>query len=230
MNAYDVTPRVWWRSCRWTIGLTCLMLVLNWGHLAESPAAAGRLLNWLQFDRDAIMAGEFWRVVTGNLVHWSREHFWLDVGAFLIIGLLYEPKFGRRYPWLLLSSAAAVGISLFVFQPDLHTYRGLSGVDSGQFAGAVAIECLAAMKERRRWIWVAPAATIFCGKIGYEALSGRLFFGTESLGNIGQPVPLAHVAGVLATGAYLAVLTARNSPSRTIVSGTAEYVCPWRLC
>jgi hypothetical protein len=42
--------------------------------------------------------------------------------------------------------------------------------------------------------------------VGREQVIAVLeFFGTESLGDIGQPVPLAHAAGVLAAGAYLAL-------------------------
>ncbi len=229
MKSNEASSGGWWRSCRWTIGLACLLLVLNSGHLPGVPAAAGGILNWLQYDRDAIAAGECWRLLTCNLVHWSREHFWLDVGAFVIVGVLYERQLGRLYSWLLLASAVAVGLALFVFRPDLQTYRGLSGVDSGQFAAALAIECLAAIRDRRRLCWFAPAAIMFFTKITYEALSGRMFFGTEGLGNIGVPVPLAHVAGVIATGALLTVVACTTvKRSNAIVCGTAAYACPWR--
>jgi rhomboid family GlyGly-CTERM serine protease len=114
-----------------------------------SPSA-NRLIHLLQYDRDAVQSGEFWRLVTGNLVHWGREQFWLDAGAFLVIGLLFEPKLGRRTLWLILSSSVAVGAGIFLLLPDLQTYRGLSGVDGGLFAarGATNLSCW----EDSRWI------------------------------------------------------------------------------
>ncbi len=39
---------------------------------------------------------------------------------------------------------------------------------------------------------------IFSLKIVWELSTGQMFFGTESLGNIGIPVPVSHAAGTLA--------------------------------
>ena len=66
-------------------------------------------------------------------------------------------------------------------------------------------------------------------KIIYECGTGQMFFGTESLGDIGQPVPLAHGIGVLATGAYLALAgCAKLAAPRASDAGMVAYVCPWR--
>jgi hypothetical protein len=98
--------------------------------------------------------------------------------------------------------------------PQLEIYRGLSGVDSGQFAAALCVEIGLAVCQRRRWLWVAPAAVIFATKILYEATSGRLFFGTEALGSIGLPTPLAHIAGAAAgIGLTICLLFVLRPPS-----------------
>ena len=195
----------WWMSCRWTLGLVAAMAVLNLGLFPNAPEAFARLIADLQFDRQAILAGQLWRLATGNLVHWSVEHFFLDVGAFLVVGLLYERRLPRSYAWILLASGVAVGCSLLIFQPEMCIYRGLSGVDSGQFVAALGVEFWLARRHPARWIWVAPAAAVFAAKILYECTSGQTFFGTESLGNIGLPIPLAHAAGVLGAGICLAL-------------------------
>lgn len=197
MPVNEVGSRTGWKRCPWTLGLGMLMLLVNFG-VSGTPSFGGWLAHGLEFDRQAILDGQVWRLVTGNLVHWSPEHFYLDVGAFLLVGWLYEPLSGRRYPWLLLSAGLAVGVGLLLFLPELKTYRGLSGVDSGQFVGALLIEVAAARGQPVRWLWAAPAATIFLVKILYECGTGNLFFGTESLGDIGTPVPLAHLAGAAA--------------------------------
>ncbi|MCD4727486.1 MAG: rhombosortase [Pirellulales bacterium] len=191
-------PNRWWKDRVWTLGLCAAMVVMNLGLLPHAPAAARSLLDYLQFDRAAILHGQIWRLLTGNLVHWSLEHFLLDVGVFLAIGLMYEPARRRQYPWLLLAAALSVGLSVLSFLPEMSIYRGLSGVDSGQFVLALAVEFQLARTERRRWLWLAPVLGIFTLKIVSETVSGQMFFGTESLGNIGLPTPLAHAAGATA--------------------------------
>jgi hypothetical protein len=92
---------------------------------------------------------------------------------------------------------------VLVFRPDVAVYRGLSGVDSGQFAAALAVECWLATRQPRRWAWVAPVAAVFGFKILYECVSGELFFATESLGSIGLPTPVAHAAGAVTALAFV---------------------------
>jgi rhomboid family GlyGly-CTERM serine protease len=171
------------------------------------------LIEWLQFDRDAILAGQLWRLVTGNLVHWSMEHFLLDVGAFLVVGVMVEGHLKQNYLWILLAAAVAVGCGVLALAPEMTVYRGLSGVDSGQFAAALCIESAAALRDRRRWIWVAPAMSIFVLKIVYECTSGQMLFGTESLGDIGIPTPVAHAAGAAAAVALICGTMLVQSPT-----------------
>jgi len=178
--------------------------VANAGLLSGAPAFAQALARWLEYDRSAILDGQWWRLVTGNFVHWSPEHFLLDAGAFLFVGLLYERRLRRAYPWLLLTSALAVGCGAMALLPDMQTYRGLSGVDSGQFAAALCVEAELARRDRSRWLWLAPVAAVFAAKLLFEAGTGQMLFGTQSLGNIGVPVPLSHAAG---TASALGLLT-----------------------
>ncbi len=220
----------WWHDRQWTIGICLAMLIANLGLFRGSPVWASELVALLQYDRAAIASGEVWRFITGNLVHWSPEHFALDVGVFLIVGCLYEPIVRRGYPWLMMAAALVVGGSLFLFQPDLATYRGLSGVDSGQFAAALGIESLIAWREKRRWLWVGPAAAIFLAKIVFECGTGQMFFGTEALGDIGLPVPLAHVAGIASVSVLVAICLLTKSIERKSESHESLHgdVALWR--
>jgi rhomboid family GlyGly-CTERM serine protease len=207
----ETTP--WWHAFRWTLLLTALISVANIGLLPAVQGWFGGLTEWLQFDRDAILAGQLWRLVTGNLVHWSMEHFLLDVGAFLVVGLMVEGYLKQNYAWILLASAVAVGCGVLAFAPEMTVYRGLSGVDSGQFAAALCVESATALRDRRRWIWVAPAMSIFVIKIVYECTSGQMLFGTESLGDIGIPTPVAHAAGAAAAVALVCGTMLAQSPT-----------------
>ena len=194
----------WYQKYRWTLALCAVMAVANAG-LFINAGLLEQCIDGLQFDRQAILDGQIWRLVTGSLVHWSQEHFLLDVGAFALVGMLYEPRLGRAYPWVILSAGMAVGLGILFFLPDMAIYRGLSGVDSGQFAAALAVECRAATDNPRHWIWLAPVTGIFIAKIAFELTCGQMFFGTESLGDIGLPTPLAHAAGALFGGVTILV-------------------------
>ena len=219
----------WWHGREWTLAMCLAMLLFNLGLFAGSPNWAGRLVTALQYDRTAVLNGEVWRIITGNMVHWSPEHFALDVSVFLVVGFLFEPMIHRAYPWLIFASALAVGVAVFLFQPELTVYRGLSGVDSGQFAAALGIECLVACREKRRWLWAAPATAIFLAKIVYECTSGRLFFDTESLGSIGLPVPMAHAAGVSAVmGLVVICLWMKRSEFQVQRESQDKEIALWR--
>ena len=200
-------------STPWTLALTGALVALNVGLFIESTFAAS-LIHGLQFDRSAILGGELWRIVTGNLVHWSTEHFLLDVGSFLVLGMFCERTLGRRYVGVLAGAALAVGASLMILAPELAIYRGLSGVVSGQFAAALAAEFGQAPADRRKWIWLLPATGIFAVKIAFECITGQMFFGTEALGDIGTPVPLAHLVGVLGAVGFLAAVWIARRASR----------------
>lgn len=193
------------RSVSWTLGLAAVMLLANWSLFCRSSALPGKLTALLEYDREAILHGELWRLVTGNLVHWSAEHFVLDVGAFIVLGLLYEPPFKRArmaFGSFLLFDALAIGAAMFALLPDMNVYRGLSGVDSGAFAAALFVEAAQARRDPRRWFFLAPAIAVFVAKIGFECWTGELFFGTSSLGDLGQPVPLSHATGAVAALLY----------------------------
>lgn len=197
------------RPFRFTLAIAAFLLVVNLDVLTGTQDSANGIAETLQYDRQAIFDGQFWRLVTGNLVHWSREHVALDVGAFLLIGLLYERSLRRSLPIVCLVVSLAIGLTLLIFLPQLGIYRGLSGVDSGLFAAALAVEFALARNEPRRWCWLLPAGAIFSVKIAYECATGHLFFGTSALGELGMPVPLAHATGALIATIWRAAIYRR---------------------
>ena len=95
----------WWRSCRWTLGLTVVLVGLNPGCLPASR----RLLNLiaaLQFDRQAILDGQL--VAAAH-----RQPRPLEQGTFsarwrLSSSASSTSQNGRVYPWLLLAAGPAV--------------------------------------------------------------------------------------------------------------------------
>lgn len=214
----------------WTFWIAAFIVVLNFGLFTWAPSGFEELLSWLEFDRSAILARQVWRIMTGNLVHWSIEHLLLDIGAFLIVGWLYEQAIGRSYLWILAFAGLAVGVNSLIFLPEMATYRGFSGIDSGQFAVVLCLELRMALRNRRNFVYLIPAAILFFTKLIFESLTGRMFFGTESLGDIGQPVPLAHVAGAVAAllffvGTRFCQTTIKSGPPIQAFSRTTKQEC-----
>jgi rhomboid family GlyGly-CTERM serine protease len=149
----------------------------------------------LEFNREALAQGEYWRILTGHLVHFNASHFVWDVGAlFLLAATLPSLSAGG---WLRLLGGAAVVISAGVcfFATQLESYRGLSGVDCALFGAAATGFVVRAFRERD---FPLLAVTLLAGfgflaKSQWELQQGTTLF-AQSDGNF-VPVPLAHLLG-----------------------------------
>ncbi|MCW8196504.1 rhombosortase [Proteobacteria bacterium 005FR1] len=143
----------------------------------------------LRYERQPILDGEVWRLLTGHLVHLGWAHLLLNVAAlvFLLFGL------GACPPHLsanLIVIAFAVSSGLLIFEPALEWYVGLSGVLHG-------IAVLVALR-----LWTADrliAAALFAGtaaKIVWEQTTGADADLVRQIG--GEVIIDAHLYGFLA--------------------------------
>jgi rhomboid family GlyGly-CTERM serine protease len=143
-----------------------------------------------RYERLAIESGEYWRLVTGHLVHLGVGHLWPNLAATAIIGLLFEGVF-RNADWLRIgaASAAAIDLGLYALEPQVQWYVGLSGVLHGYVAaGALAL------LMRRDKLGVVLAMGV-AAKLIFEQLSGPVPFTAASVG--GPVVVAAHLYGVI---------------------------------
>ena len=172
---------------------TYLILAIGLMFIAQFPASQA----WLAWDRDAILNGEVWRILTGNLTHTNWPHMIMNALALAIITFIFRLHFSARpYSFLLLTLAAAVGLGIFI--SDIEWYAGLSGVLHGLFGWGAVRDIQA--RQKGGWLLLAGLA----GKIGWEQ-----FFGgsASSAALIGARVAVeAHLAGALA-GFAVALLT-----------------------
>ena len=149
----------------------------------------------LEYDRTAIEAGELWRLVTCHLTHLSLDHLVWDGLTFLALGAACERRGRRGFVLALAASAVAIPAALFVLDPGLAVYRGLSGLDMA-LAGL-----LAACELERRPRVAGAALAALAAKLVYELAAGGVLFvrldGAEA-------VPLAHLAGA-AIGAAVGI-------------------------
>jgi len=166
---------------RFTLGLAGVMLLLYW---FAGPAPA----SWV-YERSAIAAGEWWRLLSAHLVHSDGEHLLWNLAALLIIGFLLE----RRSPALLLSGLltgmAAVDGWLWFGLPELQRYCGLSGVLNTWLALLLYI----LWRETRQPMVVLVAGACVAKLLVELSTAEALFTATAWIS-----VPSAHLAGVLA--------------------------------
>lgn len=89
----------------------------------------------LAWDRVSIADGDYWRLITGHLVHNNSNHLLLNSVGITIALLLIRDTFGvRSFCTLNFLVALLTGIFLYVFEPQLYYYVGFSAVLHGLVA------------------------------------------------------------------------------------------------
>jgi rhomboid family GlyGly-CTERM serine protease len=90
----------------------------------------------LGYDRAAVAAGEWWRLVTAHLAHLSVRHGLMNVAALAMIAWLFRSDFGpAAWSGGFAVPALVIGVGLYAGWPGVGWYVGLSGVLHGLVAG-----------------------------------------------------------------------------------------------
>lgn len=159
---------------------------------------------WLAFERDAIHDGQVWRLLTGHLTHAGWRHLALNLlGAVLLVGLFRHSLSPWRWLVALLLMALATSAGLWLGQPRLQCYVGLSGVLHGVLVVGLGREVVHGERFPRL------VALLLAAKLAVECTHGPL----TPAALIGVPViPVAHLYGALG-GLLAALLLIRPAPS-----------------
>lgn len=141
-----------------------------------------------RYERSAVLDGEVWRIVTGQLVHLGTGHLLLNLAGLVMIGWVFGPGL-RAARWLgvLAGSWVAIGIGFVWLEPQLAWYVGLSGLLHGLLLGAAVLDH--GLDARFRGVFIAGVI----GKLGWEQWAGALPFTAEAAG--GPVVVDAHLYG-----------------------------------
>jgi rhomboid family GlyGly-CTERM serine protease len=155
---------------------------------------------WLELDRSGALAGELWRLLSGHFTHWNLAHLAWDGVAFAALGSQCWQASRALFWRCLLGSALAVSVVVLACQPEIHIYRGLSGIDAAFFAALSVDKLRDASRARRRGPLLVVAATgaLFAAKLIYEVVTATAFF--VDLGPGVVPLPLAHLVGAAVGG------------------------------
>lgn len=171
-----------------TLALSALLVLLGLFPAVTEPL--------LQFDRDQIRDGAWWRLLSGQLVHYGYYHLAMNVAALLLCGVVLLRQLTLwTYLLILLISAAAVGLGLYFFTADLSFYAGLSGILHGLILAGLM------MGLREVPLFNGLVIIVFLGKLIHEQMPG--FDTSHAL----LPVPVAvdaHAYGAM--GGVLAVI------------------------
>ena len=156
-----------------------------------------------RYERVGLEGGQYWRLLSGHLVHLGWGHLWPNVAALLIVGFLFEGVF-RTADWLRsgLVSVAAIDAGLYLLEPTVPWYVGLSGV----LHGFVAAGAFALLLQRQAL--GAVLAIGLCGKLLFEQIFGPV---PLTAGAVGGPVIVAaHLYG--AAGGFVATAVGHFVP------------------
>ena len=120
-------------TCPLAITLTCIALIL----LPESGQQA------LEWQRDALLSGQLWRLVSGHLTHLNGRHLIMNLAGVWMIWLFFLSRENAvalclyRIPVLMIG----VSLTLLACNPEVAWYRGLSGILHGLLVMALLRQC-----------------------------------------------------------------------------------------
>jgi rhomboid family GlyGly-CTERM serine protease len=175
--------------------LACLLLLLP-----TLAGDGGQAL--LRYQRSALAAGQWWRLLSAHLVHLDARHALLNAAGLALMWVLFARDYSPK-AWLaiVLGAIAAIDAGLWLADSTVQWYVGSSGV----LHGVMAAGALAHLRSGERDGWLL--AGLLGAKLLYEQAVGALPFS----GN--DPVVVdAHLYGVAGGAAVAAFLSPRREP------------------
>lgn len=122
----------------------------------------------LRYDRGAIAAGGWWRLLSAHAVHLDLHHLLLnELGLVLVWALFAEDYDAIEWTVIVLSGALAISCGLWWLSPRVAWYVGASGVLHTIMAAGCARHLIARAWDR--WLLIGCLAA----KLAYEQFFAR---------------------------------------------------------
>jgi rhomboid family GlyGly-CTERM serine protease len=156
-RAAGIMAALQWDRGRW-IWLLAVLLFLDFLLGLGDAVTLG-----LRYDRAAIAAGGWWRLLTAHAVHLDLHHLVLNELGIVLLWSLFASDYDA-VDWLIVVCAAALGISagLWWLSPRVTWYEGASGILHAVMAAGIAAHL--AGRAWDRWILLV----CFLVKLGWE--------------------------------------------------------------
>lgn len=116
--------------------LACAVLALIMLLLALFDA---HILPYLAYDREAVLKGQLWRLVTAHFVHLNFNHFLLDSAGFVLVSWFFRDVLNTKLLLLWLGISAPLCGALLTLDSQLTGYVGLSGILHGWLVIALVV-------------------------------------------------------------------------------------------
>ncbi|MCG9730912.1 rhombosortase [Shewanella sp. Isolate13] len=144
----------------------------------------------LAYQRPLILDGQWWRLLSGNLLHTNAWHLYMNLAGFWVIISLHEPHYRAQGLAILFFVLCLMqGIGLLLFCPSLMGYVGLSGMLHGLFTYGAIMDIRRGLKSG----YLLLLGVIL--KVGYEQFFGASREMTELIG--ARVATEAHLVGLL---------------------------------
>ncbi len=151
-----------WDRGRW-IWLLLILLVL--GVVLGLGDSVNALL---RYDRGAIAAGGWWRLLTAHIVHLDAHHLILnELGLVLVWSLFAQDYHPDEWCAIVLAGALAISSGLWWLSPRVGWYVGASGVLHTVMAAGAAKHLVERVWDR--WILFLG----LCAKLAWEQWGGE---------------------------------------------------------
>src|ERR1017187_5149963 len=121
----------------------------------------------LRYDRGAIAAGGWWRLLTAHIVHLDAHHLVLNALGLVLMWSLFAADYDAiEWTIIVLAGALAICSGLWWLSPRVAWYVGASGVLHSVVAAGTAKHLAARVWDR--WILLV----LLSAKLAYEQLGG----------------------------------------------------------
>ena len=123
--------------------------------------------NALHYQRSTVANAEYWRLISGHLLHSNYWHLAMNLGGLALVMLLHGSYHTSWQLWLRVATASLlISIAIYLWSPDIAIYVGLSGV-------LHALLCWGALVDIQR---KEPTGSLLLigliGKVGWEQWHG----------------------------------------------------------
>lgn len=154
------------------------------------------LASWLTADFENLGVHTLPALVSCHLAHWSTQHLFWDVLMFFVLGWHLEKSIAKPYYFTLIASSLLIPLGVLVMQPEITSYRGLSGIDTALFALLCTSKLASGYREgsQRSIALFLFLLLAMWSKLLFEFSTGGVMFVRND--NF-TPVPAAHLCGAV---------------------------------
>ena len=166
---------------------------------------------------EKVLSFQLYRLITHAFVHVTFYHMLLDGAAFLLLySMLTDKTLLKRTSYVIASGIGSL-IAVTAIMPTLTStgYCGLSGIAHGLMA-VTSLQMIFADDTSKASLRAGIISLfLLIAKSLYEAYTGHMFFEFMHDGQIGSPVAVAHIGGVIGAATMFVI---NNSSVKNVIS------------